>query len=82
MKRKKYKRRASALDYAITPTPEYRKEWEEHNRLFKDAGRFEDDPKAETADTYGCYESRSAGMDGIQQITGVDDLWGNGEPTG
>jgi len=63
-------------------TPAYRDEWEKHAEKFADAGGFEDDPKAETADTYGHYETRSVGMDGVQQQTGLSDLWGNGEPTG
>jgi len=66
---------------SITP-PKYRDEWEQHSEKFADAGGFEDDPVAVRSDDVGSYDRRSVGMSGIQSITGVDSLWGNGEPTG
>lgn len=66
---------------SITP-PKYRDEWEQHKEQFADAGGFEDDPVAAVSDNNGRYDRRSLGVDGIQSITGVDVLWGNGESTG
>lgn len=61
--------------------PNYRNEWKKHGEKFADAGGFEDEPAAATADTYGSYETRGAGMDGIHSGQDMSLYADNGEPT-
>ena len=74
------RRRKSPLDYAITPTPEYRKEWERHAEMFKDAGSFEDDPAAEMAsDKHGTFNRRSLSEGHLTQGDDMGNYSSNGE---
>ena len=73
-------RRKPVLDYAVTQTPEYRKEWERHSKMFKDAGGFEDDPAAETAgDKHGTYNRRSLSEGQLMEGDDMGNYRGNGE---
>ena len=73
-------RRKPVIDYAVTHTPAYRKEWERHSKMFKDAGGFEDDPAAETAgDKHGTYNRRSLSEGQLMEGDDMGNYRGNGE---
>lgn len=73
-------RRKPVLDYAVTQTPAYRKEWERHAEMFKDAGSFEDDPAAEMAsDKHGTYRRRSLAEGQLMEGDDMGNYRGNGE---
>lgn len=73
-------RRKHVLDYAVTQTPEYRKEWEKHSEMFKDAGNFEDDPAADNSgDKHGTYNRRSLSEGQLMEGDDMGNYRGNGE---
>jgi len=64
----------------LTQTPAYRKEWERHSKMFKDAGSFEDDPAAEMAsDKHGTYNRRSLAEGQLMEGDDMGNYRGNGE---
>ncbi len=73
-------RRKPVLDYSVTPPPAYRKEWEKHAEMFKDAGSFEDDPAAENAgDKHGAFNRRSLSEGRMMEGDDMGNYRGNGE---
>lgn len=73
-------RRKPVLNYDITPPPAYRKEWERHSKMFKDAGCFEDDPAAEMdGDKHGQYSRRSLSEGQLMEGDDMGNYRGNGE---